>query len=174
MLRVAADCDEVPPEVLILVKDLAQHACRHILKVCCTLWSVYIYSYIFVHSIATSFECSASNGSCLLRSPAEHGHPNIYFYLDSPWFLNEISQALETSALYSIYARYVLLWPYISFADLMVSASAIAVEHICSGRRDPISLRRANLKPETIQILMLVKQRLHLAHNAAEKVLRAW
>ncbi|KIM91944.1 hypothetical protein PILCRDRAFT_108 [Piloderma croceum F 1598] len=34
MLRVAADCDEVPPEVLILVKDLAQHSRRHIHKRC--------------------------------------------------------------------------------------------------------------------------------------------
>jgi AP-4 complex subunit epsilon-1 len=55
LLRVAADCDKVPPEVLILVKDLAQHARRHIRKVCRTLWSVYIYSFIFVHSVATSF-----------------------------------------------------------------------------------------------------------------------
>lgn len=33
MLRVAADCDEVPPEVLILVKELAQHSSKHIRKV---------------------------------------------------------------------------------------------------------------------------------------------
>ena len=45
MLRIAADSDKVPPEVLILVKDLAQHARRHIRKVCCMLWSVYICSF---------------------------------------------------------------------------------------------------------------------------------
>jgi hypothetical protein len=39
MLRVTADCDEVPSEVLILVKDLAQHSNRHIQKVCPTLCS---------------------------------------------------------------------------------------------------------------------------------------
>jgi hypothetical protein len=38
MLRVAADCDEVPPEVLILVKDLAQHSRRHIHKVSYAIW----------------------------------------------------------------------------------------------------------------------------------------
>jgi len=33
MLRVAADCDEVPPEVLILVKELAEYSSKHIRKV---------------------------------------------------------------------------------------------------------------------------------------------
>lgn len=33
MLRVAADCDEVPPEVLILVQELAQQAGKHIRNV---------------------------------------------------------------------------------------------------------------------------------------------
>ena len=34
-----------------------------------------------------------------------------------------------------------------------------------------ISLQRAGLKPETIHILMLVKQQLCLARNAADKAL---
>jgi hypothetical protein len=53
----------------------------------------------------------------------------------------------------------------------MLSGSAVAVEHIFSGGRDTISLRRASLKPETIRILMLVKQRLRLARNAAKRAL---
>jgi hypothetical protein len=36
--------------------------------------------------------------------------------------------------------------------------SSVAVERIFSGARDTISLHRASLKPETIRILMLVKQ----------------
>ena len=42
--------------------------------------------------------------------------------------------------------------------------SAVAVEHIFSGGRDTISLHRASLIPDTIQVLMLVKQRLRLTH----------
>ena len=44
-----------------------------------------------------------------------------------------------------------------------VLGSAVAVEHIFSGGRDTISLRRASLVPDTIRVLMLVKQRLKLA-----------
>jgi hypothetical protein len=47
--------------------------------------------------------------------------------------------------------------------------SAVAVERIFSGGRDTISLRRASLIPETIQVLMLVKQRLRLARVAFGK-----
>ncbi len=36
--------------------------------------------------------------------------------------------------------------------------SAVAVERVFSGGRDTISLRRASLKPDTIRVLMLVKQ----------------
>jgi len=61
---------------------------------------------------------------------------------------------------------------HLTIHDLMVSGSAVAVEHIFSEGHDTISLQRANLKPETIWILMLVKQWLHLARNAVEKVLR--
>jgi hypothetical protein len=53
----------------------------------------------------------------------------------------------------------------------MLSGSTVAAEHIFSGGCDVISLRRASLKPETIRILMLVKQRLHLARNAAKRAL---
>ena len=39
----------------------------------------------------------------------------------------------------------------------------MAVEQIFSGGRDTISLHHASLKPETIQILMLVKRKLIIA-----------
>ncbi|KIJ38116.1 hypothetical protein M422DRAFT_177043 [Sphaerobolus stellatus SS14] len=42
------------------------------------------------------------------------------------------------------------------------AGSAVAVECIFSGGRDTISLRRASLKPETIRILMIVKQKIRL------------
>ena len=47
--------------------------------------------------------------------------------------------------------------------------SAVAVERIFSGGHDTISLRRASLIPDTIQVLMLVKQRLKLAWVAFGK-----
>lgn len=40
--------------------------------------------------------------------------------------------------------------------------SAVAVERVFSGGRDTISLRRASLKPDTIRVLMLVKQRIRM------------
>ncbi|KAJ7041108.1 hypothetical protein C8F04DRAFT_947617, partial [Mycena alexandri] len=52
-----------------------------------------------------------------------------------------------------------------------LSGSAVAVEHIFSGGRDTISLRRASLKPHTIRTLMMVKQRLRLARNAVKEIL---
>jgi hypothetical protein len=48
----------------------------------------------------------------------------------------------------------------------------VAVEHIFSGGRDTISLRRASLKPETIRVLMLVKRRLILAREKIKVKLR--
>ena len=42
--------------------------------------------------------------------------------------------------------------------------STVAVKWFFSGGRDTISLRRASLVPDTIWVLMLVKQRLRLAH----------
>ena len=47
--------------------------------------------------------------------------------------------------------------------------AAVAIERIFSGECDTISLRRASLIPETIQVLMLVKQRLRLARVAYGK-----
>jgi len=46
---------------------------------------------------------------------------------------------------------------------ILVSGSAVAVERVFSGGRDTISLRRASLQPDTIRVLMLVKNRLRLA-----------
>lgn len=62
----------------------------------------------------------------------------------------------------------------ISLTVFLTSASlgsAVAVEHIFSGGHNTISLQRASLKPETIRILMLVKQKLRLACNAAQQAL---
>ena len=42
--------------------------------------------------------------------------------------------------------------------------SAVGVERTFSGSRDTISLLHASLVPDTIRVLMLVKQRLRLAH----------
>lgn len=33
MLRIAVDCEEIPPEVLILVKELSQNSRRHVREV---------------------------------------------------------------------------------------------------------------------------------------------
>jgi len=44
------------------------------------------------------------------------------------------------------------------------TGSAVAVERIFSGGHDTISLQRASLIPDTIRVLMLVKNRLRLAH----------
>ncbi|KAG9221990.1 hypothetical protein CCMSSC00406_0009198 [Pleurotus cornucopiae] len=49
---------------------------------------------------------------------------------------------------------------------LAIPGSAVAVERIFSGARDTISLRRASLKPQTIEILMLLKHRLRLARTS--------
>lgn len=48
---------------------------------------------------------------------------------------------------------------------------AVAVERLFSGGRDTISLRRAQLKPNTIRTLMLVKQQLRLAHTAIKEII---
>lgn len=54
---------------------------------------------------------------------------------------------------------------------LVHTGSAVAVERIFSGGRDMISLRCTSLKPDTIHILMLVKQRLQLARVEIDKLL---
>ena len=46
------------------------------------------------------------------------------------------------------------------------------MEHIFSGGRDTISLRRASLKPETIHVLMLVKKKLHLEREKSKGIIR--
>jgi len=45
------------------------------------------------------------------------------------------------------------------------------VERVFSGGRDTISLRRASLKAETIQALMVVKAELHIARQAITEAL---
>ena len=47
-----------------------------------------------------------------------------------------------------------------------MTGSAVAVERIFSGGRDTISLRRASLQPNTIRILMILKQKLRLSRVA--------
>ncbi|KAF8799537.1 hypothetical protein BYT27DRAFT_7120574, partial [Phlegmacium glaucopus] len=49
--------------------------------------------------------------------------------------------------------------------------SAVAIEQIFSGGWDTISLCHASLNADTIQILMLVKKQLHLAHTKANAAL---
>ncbi|KAF5335031.1 hypothetical protein D9758_016187 [Tetrapyrgos nigripes] len=44
-----------------------------------------------------------------------------------------------------------------------IPGSAVAVEHVFSGRRDTISLRRASLSVDTIRLLMIAKHQLYLA-----------
>ena len=64
-------------------------------------------------------------------------------------------------------ARDILSMPGMSLLEHtfhLLTWSAVAVECIFSRGRDTISLRRANLKPETILILMLAK-RLRLART---------
>ena len=64
-----------------------------------------------------------------------------------------------------------LTMSYAIFLTTASLGSAVAMECIFSGGCDTISLQRASLKPETIRILMLVKQKLCLAQNAAQQAL---
>jgi len=59
------------------------------------------------------------------------------------------------------------------FLGVFYAGSAIAIEQILLGSHDTISLHCANLNPETIQTLMLVKQWLHLACTAVHDILGA-
>ena len=80
---------------------------------------------------------------------------------------------LKTFSQYRVSVLFLFL-NYLYDTDAISSislGSAVAVEHIFSGRRDTISLRRASLKPETIRTLMLVKQRLRLARTAIRDIL---
>lgn len=55
-------------------------------------------------------------------------------------------------------------------ANHTIIGSAVAVECIFSGGQDIISLCHTRLKLDTIPTLTLVRQRLHLAHNAAQDI----
>ncbi|KAF5324671.1 hypothetical protein D9611_004416 [Ephemerocybe angulata] len=52
---------------------------------------------------------------------------------------------------------------------LSIPGSAVAVERIFSGGRDTISLRRASLRPKTIRMLMISKQRYRRERRLASK-----
>ncbi|KJA21873.1 hypothetical protein HYPSUDRAFT_139870, partial [Hypholoma sublateritium FD-334 SS-4] len=52
---------------------------------------------------------------------------------------------------------------------LAIPGSAVAVERLFSGGRDTIALRRASLQPETIRILMILKQ--HIRVRESQKLL---
>jgi hypothetical protein len=58
--------------------------------------------------------------------------------------------------------------------NIIVSGSAVAVEHVFSGGHNTISLQCASLWPETIKVLMLVKKKLHLMHAQAIAALQCW
>lgn len=60
---------------------------------------------------------------------------------------------------------------FLRVTDQSTLGSAVAVEQIFSGGRDTVSLRCASLKPETIRVLMLVKQQLRLARSVIDNVL---
>lgn len=62
-----------------------------------------------------------------------------------------------------------MLAPILLHLILPSLGSAVAVERIFSGGWDTISLRRASLQPETIRMLMVLKQRLRLARTAINK-----
>jgi hypothetical protein len=88
------------------------------------------------------------------------------------WWLGRRAQFPQLYCLardiFSIPGMLLFITSYYMTTNEHFPGSAVAVEHIFSGGRDTISLRRASLKPETIRILMLVKRRLVLAR---EKIL---
>jgi hypothetical protein len=61
----------------------------------------------------------------------------------------------------------VLIFPHLICPSVL--GSAVAVERIFSGGRDTISMWRASLQLETIQMLMVLKQCLRLVHTAINK-----
>jgi len=88
------------------------------------------------------------------------------------------SLSRSSSGIMVLLARDIMTIPCVSLCrsfknKLLTSSlgSAVAVEHIFSGRRYAISLRRASLKPETNRMLMLVKQQLRLARVAIQDIL---
>ena len=91
------------------------------------------------------------------------------------WWAARTSQFPRLSALardiFSIPGKcYILLTGCESLTHAYTIGSAVAVERIFSGGRDTISLRRASLKSETIQVLMLVKHHLRLARERAAQL----
>lgn len=114
------------------------------------------------------------------RSPSTEGELEVYFKLSREdirecdpvrWWGSRCGQFPNLSRL----ARDLLTIPgkliaYSLFVYVLTSTiadvgCAVAVERIFSGGRDTISIRRANLKPETIRLLMVTKQRLHMARD---------
>ena len=83
----------------------------------------------------------------------------------------------SSTALFMISSQSWLIISSISFLIIKLIyhlslGSAVAVEQIFSGGRDTISLRHASLKPETIQILMLVKRKLMISQEKIAAKLR--
>ena len=63
-----------------------------------------------------------------------------------------------------------LLVSFCNLNCLVMLGSAVAVEHIFSGGRDTISLRRAGLCPSTIWTLMILKHHLRLKRKLMDGV----
>ena len=87
------------------------------------------------------------------------------------WWLGRRSQFPNLYRLvcniFSIPGMFIMAYQFLELIltpSLCTTGSAVAVEHIFSGGRDTISLQRASLIPDTIRVLMLVKNRLRLAH----------
>ena len=58
-----------------------------------------------------------------------------------------------------------------NFYQQIETGSSVAVERIFSGGRDTISLHRASLRPDTIRVLMVLKNRLQLARYCLSSLL---
>ena len=86
------------------------------------------------------------------------------------WWLGRRSQFPNLYRLvcdiFSIPGTFIMAYQFLELIltpSLCTTGSAIAVERIFSGGHDTISLRRASLIPDTIRVLMLVKNCLRLA-----------
>lgn len=72
----------------------------------------------------------------------------------------------------SIPGKYISLMIHLDFGlTVILLGSSVAVERIFSGGRDMIALRRSSLKPDTIQALMVLKNRLLLARHRIHRAL---
>jgi hypothetical protein len=89
------------------------------------------------------------------------------------WPPCSISEFISSRSRHILHPRCVLYYitPVLT-VNYGLKGSAVAVEHIFSGGRDTISLRRASLKPETIHVLMLVKKKLHLEREKSKGIIR--